>query len=168
MQSRPAGQPALAQQVMDAFDAVLQGLHSARPLPAWAGLSLTLVQLTALFVLFRRGPLPTGRLGELLGLGKPAATLLVSALVQRGLVERHEDPRDRRRTLVQLAPPAQSLLAEHYAGSRQQLEAWLARLEPADLSRLARGLGALAGVVGAAAACAPADPRVPVAAGGRE
>lgn len=43
-----------------------------------------------------------GRLGSALGIGKPAATALVDALVRRELVERSEDPDDRRRTLVRL------------------------------------------------------------------
>jgi DNA-binding MarR family transcriptional regulator len=134
----------LIEQVIADQGAVLQILRSARPLPEWAGLSLTVAQLTALFVLYRRGSLPIGELGALLGLGKPAATLLVNALVGQGLVERREDPRDRRRTLAELSSRAHLLLSEHYAGSRQQFADWLAQLDPADLASLAGGLHALA------------------------
>lgn len=136
----------LIEQVMSDQGAVLQTLRSVQPLPEWAGLSLTVAQLTALFVLYRRGPVPIGELGTLLGLGKPAATLLVNALVGQGLVERHEDPRDRRRTLAQLSPQGQVLLSEHYTGSRHQFAEWLGQLESADLAGLARGLRVLAAV----------------------
>ena len=142
----------LIERVIDDQSTVLQVLRSVRPVPEWAGLSLTFGQLTALFVLFRRGPLPIGELGSLVGLGKPAATLLVNALVREGLVERHEDPRDRRRTLAQLTSGAQALLSEHYTGSRRQFAEWLSRLDPADLSSLAQGLRALASVAEAGGA----------------
>ena len=151
MRSAPRGTPAddraaLIEQVIADQRAVLHTLRSVRPLPEWVGLSLTLSQLTALFVLYRRGGLPIGELGRLLGLRKPAASLLVNALVAEGLVERREDPRDRRRTLAQLTPRAQALLAEHYTGSRQQFASWLAQLDAADLASLSRGLRALASV----------------------
>ena len=142
----------LIERVIDDQSTVLQVLRSVQPAPEWAGLPLTFGQLTALFVLLRQGPLPIGELGSLVGLGKPAATLLVNALVRQGLVERHEDPRDRRRTLAQLTSSAQALLSEHYTGSRRQFAEWLSRLDPADLSSLAQGLRALAHVVTAGAA----------------
>ena len=151
MRSGPRATPAdhraaLIEQVIADQRAVLHTLRSVRPLPEWVGLSLTLSQLTALFVLYRRGGLPIGELGRLLGLRKPAASLLVNALVAEGLVERREDARDRRRTLAHLTPRAQALLAEHYTGSRQQFANWLAQLDAADLASLSRGLRALASV----------------------
>ena len=144
-----SGRPDLIAHVIQAQAAILQALVGAQPLPEWAGHSLMLAQLTALFALFRSGPLPVGQPGAVLGLSKSAASLLVDALVRRGLVERHEDPRDRRRALTRLAPRGRSLISEHHSGSHQQFEAWLAELHPPELASLARGLAALA-----SAACA--------------
>ena len=136
----------LVDDVLDAQQQLLQAFHAARPLPEWAGLSLTLHQLSALFVLFQRGPLATGRLGLLLGLRKPAATLLVDALVRHDLVVRKEDALDRRRILVHLSARGHTLINDHYTGSRQQFTDWLSQLPPEDLASLARGMQALATV----------------------
>ena len=153
LRSAPRAERAdLIEQVIADQSAVLQRLRSLRPLPEWAGKSLTLGQLRALFVLYRRGAMPIGELGAVLGLAKPAPTVLVNALVGLQLVERHQDARDRRRTLAALTPQAQALLDEHYTGSRQQFADWLSQLDPADLASLARGLRALASVAQAGGA----------------
>lgn len=136
---------ALVTDVLSAQTAVLRALHDD-PLPAWLSLDLTLGQLRALFVLYHGGPTPVGQLGSALGLGKPAASLLVDTLVQRGLVERHEDPTDRRRTLTQLSPSAQTLMAEQLTGSRDRFAGWLRQLALDDLTSLARGLRALSSI----------------------
>lgn len=134
---------AFIDEVVTAQTAVLRALHD-RPVPAWLSLDLTIGQLKALFVLFHSGPTPIGQLGAALGLGRPAASLMVDALVQRGLVDRHEDPTDRRRTLAQLSPIAQTLMSEQLTGSREQFAGWLRELAPDDLASLARGMTALA------------------------
>lgn len=50
------------------------------------------------------GPLSLSELAEALSVDAPYATLIVDSLQQRGLVERHQDPADRRRKLVALTP----------------------------------------------------------------
>ncbi len=117
--------------------------------PRWAQLDLTMGQLKALVTVAEGGPLPVGRLGAALGIGKPAATLLVDALVRRGLVERSEDPEDRRRTLVRLSAQGRELMDELLRGRRDRLSTWLAQLEDDDLLALARGLRALVAVAAA-------------------
>ncbi len=123
---------------------ILQMLRSVRPLPEWVGLSLTVSQLTALFILYRRKSASVGELGQLLGLSKARVSLLVNALVSQQLVERHQDADDRRRAALRLSGRAHALLSEHYEGSRLQFAAWLAELDQADLVGLARGMRALA------------------------
>jgi DNA-binding MarR family transcriptional regulator len=123
---------------------VLQTLRGVRPLPEWAGLSLTVTQLTALNVPYQPGDASVGELGRIVGLSKARVSLLVNSLVKHGLIERRQDPADRRRAVLQLSAQAQGLLSEHYTGSRQQFGEWLARLERGDLASLARGMRALA------------------------
>src|SRR3954451_10088393 len=135
----------LVEDVISAQRSILQALHDGAG-PAWLSLDLTIGQLRALFVLYHGGPTPIGQLGAALGVGKAAASLLVDALVHQELVERHEDAADRRRTLTQLSPTAQTLLDEQLTGSRERFAGWLRRLGPEDLASLARGLRALATV----------------------
>jgi DNA-binding MarR family transcriptional regulator len=100
-------------------------------------------QLKALFGLSYSGAVPVGQIGAMLGIHKPAASVLVDALVQLGLVIRIEDAADRRRTLVRLTPHAEELIARLQQGHREQFAYWLAQLETDDLVALERGLSAL-------------------------
>ena len=59
-------------------------------------------------------PMALGAVSELLGLSLPAISRSVDGLVQRGLVKREEDPRDRRSKLVTATEPrARDLRAPH-------------------------------------------------------
>lgn len=57
---------------------------------------LTLQQLRAFAVIFARGEIPISRVADSLGVRANVATGIVQRLVDRGLVERNEDPEDRR------------------------------------------------------------------------
>jgi DNA-binding MarR family transcriptional regulator len=62
---------------------------------------VTITQVKCLGILHEAGaPLAVGALSEALGLSVPAVSRAVDALVQRSLVRRTEDPRDRRSKLV--------------------------------------------------------------------
>lgn len=50
------------------------------------------------------GPLSLSGLAEALGVDAPYATLIVDTLEERKLAERHADPADRRRKIVELTP----------------------------------------------------------------
>jgi DNA-binding MarR family transcriptional regulator len=133
---------------------------------------MTMAQLRALMVLSHEQPLAIGALAERLGTGLPAASRLVERLVADALVERYEDPTDRRRALVRLSTRGQSALDETQQGRRQgghRLRSLLARLPAdrldslravmADLAALSKDEGAAESVAGAAvvAAAAPGD-----------
>ncbi|MPZ13214.1 MAG: MarR family transcriptional regulator [Chloroflexi bacterium] len=132
----------LIEQVMqDQQQLLYLSLGSSR-LP-WAHIDLTMAQLKALITVACSGPLPVGQLGVALGIGKPAASLLVTALVGRGIVVRSEDPVDRRRTLVHISTRGQELVNELLQGRREAASTLLARLDDDDLVALARGTRAL-------------------------
>src|ERR671915_222280 len=50
-----------------------------------------------------RGPRSVGQLAEELGVSPPAATQLVDRLAEHGMVDRHNDPEDRRGRFVNYA-----------------------------------------------------------------
>jgi len=111
--------------------------------PEWLGLDLTMGQLKGLFALARCGAATIGRLAEMLGVGEPAASLLVDRLVRQGHVVRSEDPEDRRRTIASLSKAGLELVANIRHGGKESLDRWLAALDEGDLEALRRGLRAL-------------------------
>lgn len=134
------------------LDAVIEGqkrflraTHAAST-PTWLELHLSMAQLKGLFVL-AHGTMSVSEVGETLGTGKAAASLLVDRLVQVGLVDRSEDPVDRRRTLVQLTTEGERSVSRLREGGRERFREWLDRLSDNDLAALAQGMRALAAVV---------------------
>lgn len=110
----------------------------------WLHLDLTMAQLKALFVLIHEQPLPIGALADRLGVGMSGGSHLVDRLVQLDLVERSEDPENRRRTLLHLTPSAEALVLRLQQGRVEQLRRCLRRMAEDDLALLLRGLCALA------------------------
>ncbi|GGE39599.1 hypothetical protein GCM10011367_12600 [Marinicauda pacifica] len=59
-------------------------------------------QAAVLFLLLRRGERRMGAIGEVLALGAPAVTGLVTRMEAAGMVTKHPDPEDRRGAVVAL------------------------------------------------------------------
>lgn len=97
-----------------------------------------------LFAVARRGPMSVGELAERLGIAPTTASLLVNELDRAGLLERHEDEDDRRRTIVSVPEEHRTLLVrlaeERVAVLRRTLE----RLSPEGREHFAAGLRILA------------------------
>lgn len=135
-----AGNPAV-EEVLELFWAVGHGLRHDSSL---LEIDLTMAQTRTLFVVEQEGPLPVGRIGDRLGVTLPTASHLVDRLTSAGLVERTEDPQDRRRTLVAASAEGRRLIESIWQRGRQHMRKVVARLDARDLAALARGLGALA------------------------
>ncbi len=135
----------LVDKVLQAQKSIFFALQAAGVSP-WLQLDLTMSQLKGLFLLTCDGPMMVSQLGQALGMGKPAASILVDQLAQLGLVERTEDVTDRRRTLVRLSQSGEELVRQLRQGRYELLSAWLDRLSEEDLNALVQGLSALARV----------------------
>lgn len=79
-------------------------------------------------------------------------TGLVDSLVKDSLVQRTEDPRDRRKIIIHLAPRAHALLARILPGHFQQMAAMCGLLSRAERKQLAGLLRKFAGGVAAVGA----------------
>lgn len=114
-------------------------------LPSWVttDLTLNLSQLKSIVFLEYNTTLTISQLARLLGMGNPAASILVQQLVAQGLVERSEDTNDRRRTYVRLTERGAGLLAGRREQIRSSLRRWLGKMEDDGLADLERGLSAL-------------------------
>lgn len=106
---------------------------------------LTIRQLKALHAVGDCEELTVGALGERLGVKLPAASIHVEHLVQAGLLDRHEDPDDRRRVRLSLTPRGQEIVQ----GRREiaaALRRWLGKMPEDDLRAFRRGIAALADI----------------------
>src|SRR5581483_1005330 len=96
-------------------------------------------------------PLGIGALAERLSVGLPAASRMVDRMLQDQLVERWEDPSDRRRALVRLAERGRQVIEEiqeerrsALAQVQERLRKLLAQLPEEKLTRLRDGMEAVA------------------------
>lgn len=131
-----------AERVAALFGQVMRLQRRASP-QDWMALDLTMAQMKVLFVLNHEGPAIVTDLAEALGVSAPSVTGTVERLVRAGLVERRDDPADRRRVINALTPAGQALVERLHQGRRARLLAALARLEAPALDELERGLAAL-------------------------
>ena len=73
-----------------------------------------------------------------------ATSLMVSDLDAAGLVERHTDSTDRRRTIVSVTPEVRAALEPWYARKAETFARALARLDASERAGLLAGLAAIA------------------------
>lgn len=125
-----------------AHEAVLRRRVTRGPNPLFDS-GLTMQQLRVLVVLAVDGPLPQGDLAHALGVGLATVTGLVDRLLARGLVERTEDPRDRRVRHAALSPEGTALLERIETAGQEMRARLLARVDLDALRGLERGLAAL-------------------------
>ena len=80
----------------------------------------------------RGGPLSVGELAARLGLTMPTVSGVLADLDRAGLVQRHADPADRRRTIVQFAPGQVDLIGQWLDGAASPLARVLDQLSPGE------------------------------------
>jgi DNA-binding MarR family transcriptional regulator len=119
------------------------GPVQARP---WLDVDLTMSQLKTLLAIGALAEVqPSGgmRISDLareLGVTPATVSTLVDRLVERGLIERREDPQDRRQHRCQLSTSGQTLLAGLAESARTRTRALLAMLDEAELEDVRRSV----------------------------
>lgn len=108
----------------------------------WKGFSGR--HLLALAHLAEAEPLGVGELAERLNVSLPTGSIVVHELAGYGLVERLEDPTDRRRAIVRIDPAHRPRVEDTLRRAAMPLRRALERLEPAERSAFLRGLNLLA------------------------
>lgn len=103
---------------------------------------LTMQQLRALMLL-ADGPLNQGELAQALGVGLATVTGLVDRLVSRGLVERTEDPHDRRVRRAALSAAGTAFLEQITSAGQEARRRLLRTIDIDALRGLEHGLAAL-------------------------
>ena len=98
------------------------------------GLSITGFQVLALLEI--HGQMPMSRLADELGVALPNATGIVSRMIERGVVARTHDERDRRVVLATLTEEGRQLIEEMEAARRARMMRLIATLDEAQQERL--------------------------------
>ena len=131
-------------EVLAAFRRIYQAAsrQSMRPL---LHLDLSMAQLKTLALVAEEPAGTIGQVASVLGITLPTASHLVDKLVRSGLVERHDDPLDRRRAVVQPSIGGTALIASLRSVNEAFLRACLTQMTAADRAALLQGLNALAG-----------------------
>jgi DNA-binding MarR family transcriptional regulator len=78
------------------------------------------------------GPLTVGELASRLGLTLTTVSGVLADLDRAGFIERHPDPADRRRTIVQVIPAKAPLIGEWLDGAAKPLARVLDKLSPSE------------------------------------
>lgn len=87
-----------------------------------------------------RGPHSVGRLAEVIGVSRPAATQLVDRLVEHGMVERRHDEGDRRVVLVDYAPGEREIARRIVAARRRPLERAIEQMTDEEAEAFLKGM----------------------------
>lgn len=130
-----------SQQVAEQLLDIVPRLRSLMAAEADA-VALTMTQLRVLALLKCRPRLPS-ELARELRVTPATVSEVVDLLVRRGLVERGEEPEDRRSTPLRITSEGLALLEAARGRALAAFQRLLARLDPADLARLASSLAAL-------------------------
>lgn len=123
--------------------------HGLSPTRAWrkTGREPSFSQFKTLMMLRHHGPSSIKLLAEALAISSAATSEMIERLVEQGLVDRRQDPADRRRVVVSLTRHAIKGVERHEALIHKRLAAVLGVLEPAQAERWAELWGELGGVL---------------------
>lgn len=131
-----------AEKLIDLFCDLTSKALDQDPLEECAELELTHAQVLALRFLARHRPTFVGDLADGLSISNPAATKAVDRLVAKRLVDRTENPGDRRVADLTITEEGLAAFNRLRGARRDRLQAYLDRMDPEDRRGLARGLRA--------------------------
>jgi DNA-binding MarR family transcriptional regulator len=129
----PAADPDLGDLVMRVARSLRR--RGAEAMAPW---ELAPHQVRALRVVGHHEGIRPGELAAHLRVAPRSVTDVVDALEERGLLERHRDPGDRRATVLALTASGRRLVDETGAARRADAEAYFARLPERDRATLRR------------------------------
>ncbi|MDB5099094.1 MAG: MarR family transcriptional regulator [Cyanobacteria bacterium RYN_339] len=107
---------------------------------ATTALDLSLPQMAVLFLLDKEGGTTAGEVARLTGRSPSATSRFLDQLVKLGLVERTEDPEDRRQKRITIANPGRELVHTIEAG---RAEAQLTLMEQLSLDERRQVMAAM-------------------------
>ena len=146
----PAPGTADVERVIEAFEALMHRLMASHA-PELSAVDLTMSQTKGLYLILAAGQLRMSELAARLGVTSSTATGQVDRLVELGLLERHEDPADRRQVVVTATPLAESTLEQFRELNSHRMRELLGRLGDDDLAVVERTIQVLSSAIDAEA-----------------
>ena len=128
------------------LDLQIELYRSLRPAREWLEIDLTMPQMKVLFLLYWEEATSMSKLAASLGVTLSTMTGIVDRLVEHGLVQRQENPQDRRLVLCHLTPGGAATVERLHQAGRDRLGSVLSELSLSDLRTVAVGLDVLARV----------------------
>jgi DNA-binding MarR family transcriptional regulator len=125
----------------EAFPAVWNLIRSHLRLILAQEFSITLDEFHTLRNM-RRGFCSVSQLADVLQVSRPAASQSVEALVEKGLVSRHYDTKDRRHIRLELTDAGKEMLAGIFLRNRGWMVEKMAVLSPEEVARVAKAMDA--------------------------
>ena len=126
-------------QWMDVF--TMRSMHAWGRYVKASGLSMP--QFSILMNLNYRHPCGISDIGEHMEISAAAASQLVEKLFQSGLLERAEDPHDRRAKLLTLSDKGRALIKNGIEARSSWVDEMIAALTPDEYENVAAALGSL-------------------------
>jgi len=101
---------------------------------------VSMPQLSTLMRLYHQGACGVSDIGSHLGVTNAAASQMIDRLVQQGLLERSEDPNDRRVKHIQVTPKGRRLVDDGIGARRLWMEELTTELSAEDQELITRAL----------------------------
>ena len=125
-------QAALCHRLVQLFPRVVRGMRRWQERVAPATPAPLSPRHVAALEQLRGGPVTVGELAARLGLTLPTVSGVLADLDRAGFVERHPDPGDRRRTIVQISECHAAAIGQWLDGTATPLARVLDKLSPSE------------------------------------
>lgn len=138
------------ERVVAIFDVLMHRLMATHA-PELNMIELSMSQTKAMYLVIASGPMRMSELAARLHVTNSTATGQADRLVELGLLERHEDPADRRQVVVSATPDAEQILERFRELNSRRMREMLTRVDADDLPTVERALSILDAAVAAEA-----------------
>jgi DNA-binding MarR family transcriptional regulator len=127
-----------AAELMEAMPAIMQFMRTE--MRSQREPSLSVPQFRVLAFLSRHPNASLSEVADHIGITRASASAMVDRLVQRDLVDRQEDPSERRHIMLKLTLTGSDLLESMRNSTRQTIAGLLNKLTPEELNYISAGL----------------------------
>lgn len=157
---RPDDREAAIVRILDGYETLMQRLVGAH-LPEFMEVAVTMSQAKVMYTVLVAGSLRLSELAGRLGVSLSTTSSQVDRLVELGLLDRRDDPADRRQVVISVTPDGATQLERFRELNSEQLRRLLDRVDDGDLLVVDDGLRILSDAAAGSADDVAIDPAFP-------